>query len=305
MDRMTAVAMLLIVVALVGVVYYVGTLTQQAPTGPGSITVTPAKVDVDHWKVRVYLKEGVGPNSGSRIDGNITAYLTEIGDVYDIPSDAVVADQQSTTNGEALFDIAVDPDYMTDNGMPVYFVAEADGHYKNMATVTVPKQAIADEIDREHAVTIKLDKVATMGWSADDAYRGTDSPVLRYKSTDELYKSIFEIKPQIDFETDKASGVFVVKKVYLEADINADMANVDRIDAKIGDVEFTDLTASDLPKTQKLDSSVTVDVDNPMNVEITVYTVDGSNSLASGTALLHVKLEDVLGNVFDVPVKVA
>lgn len=306
MDRLTAFFMAFMVLALVGVVAYISILQPQAaPAGPATVTVQPVKVTTDHWKVRVYLKEGIGPNSGMYIDGTVTAYATKIEDVYDIPNDAIVLASDSTTNGTVLFDIAVDPDFMTENGMPVYFVAEATDYYKNMVEVVIPKEAVPDEIDREHAVTIKLDKVATLGWSADEAYRGSDSPVLRYKSADEVYKTVFTIKPTIDFQTDKVSGVFIVKKVTVKANDSADMTNVDRIDAVIGNVEFEDISAADLPESERLDEPVTVTADNPVNVEILVYTTDGTASLTSGNELIDIVLEDVLGNTHTVTVKVA
>lgn len=307
MDRMTAIIMAATVFALVGVVAYIAVLQPTAaPAGPGTVVVQPTEVTTDHWKVRVYLKEGVGPNSGSYIDGNVEAYLSEITDVYDIPSDAVGIGIQEVNGGSVLFDLAVDPDYMSDNGMPVYFVATATDYYKNKASVTVPKTAVPEEIDREHAITIKLDKVAQLDWSADAAYRGANNPLLRFRENDEAFKSIFQIKPKIDFSTDKATGVFIVEKVTIEVASGATTNNIDAIDAKIGSVEFEDVAVGDLPETESFDEPVTITTENPLSVEITVTTNNGQESdLSSGEDLLVIKLIDVLDNERTVTVKVA
>lgn len=310
MDRLTALSLLLVLgVAFLAVVYVANQAVHSPAKGPNSIILKPGELTTTHWTFRVNLDEGVGPNSGKPIEGNVTAYFskTPITDPYNVPDDAVAKATESTTNGVATFQLTVDKLYMTQNGLPVYFVATSDGHYAKVAKDVIPPKATASQMDNGDNLTIQLDKVATMGWTADDAFRGTDSPVLRYKSSAELYKTIFEIKPQVDFDTGKPSGVFIVKKVYLEKEANADLSNVDHIDATIGSVQFDDVTPSDLPKIKTFDNNsyVTVTADKPMNVEIDVYTKDGTASLTSGQALLDVKLVDVINNTYTVPIKVA
>jgi len=305
MDRATAFFMVLIVVMLLGIGYILYTW-KPAELGKQEIVLKPITYPTSTVKVPIILKEGVGPNSGAKIDGNVYAYYTEITDVYDIPSDAVLADSAATTNGEVELVFAYDPDYASNGKLKVWLVAEANNHYKAMATVEAEGQTTDDtRTYTTPVVTMKLDAIATLSWTADDAYRGTDSPVLRWKTADELYKSIFEIRPTIDFTTDRPSGVFLVKKVSVLGDVNADYTNVDTIDVTVGSVEFTALAPADLPETQRLDEVIKVTREDPLAVTITVTTTDGTASLVSGQTLLYIKVVDVVGNEFQVPVKVA
>ncbi len=305
MDRATGVLLLLILLGVFGLFFMMYTMLQ-VPSGKQEIVLRPVEYPTSTVKVPVILKEGVGPNAGEKIDGNVYAYYTEITDVYDIPADAMLADSAATTNGEVELVFGFDPDYASNGTLKIWLVAEANNHYKAMATVEALDKTPDDtRIYTTPVVTMKLDAIATMSWTADDAYRGVDSPILRWKTADEVYKSIFEIRPTIDFTTDRPSGVFLVEKVSILGDVNADYTNVDTIDVTVGSVEFSALSAADLPETQRLTDLIRVTREDPLAVTVTVTTTDGTASLTSGQTLLYVKIVDVLGNEFQVPVKVA
>ena len=305
MDRLTALALIFaIIVAAIAV------LKPSVIQGPNTsiqpeVKVEFPKTNVTTFKAHVSMYEGVGPNHGKPISGVVKIYKDEIDDPYKIPATALMA-AEVNVNGTTDVTLTIDDSYkLSDDKQHVlmWFVGNADDHYPAVKEVQIPSQ-YTDTV-YESSVSLYLDHVATMSWDADAAYRGTDSPVLRYSATDEAYKTDFVLKPTIDFETDLPSGVFVLKQISITAGDANEMSKIDSIDIQVGDTDFGTLTPNDLPKTQRLDKYVTVSVDNPLEVKAQVVTTDGTESLTSGAVIFNVELKDVLGNTFTEPVKAA
>lgn len=307
MDRANLFVQLLTVFALAVIAFAVMTKLGGPATilQPQQQPATPLypEYEITTYRAHINLYEGIGPNEGSKIDGNVYIYKTPIDDPYKIPADALLETQVPVANGSVDVFIGIDETFQKDDGhIKLWFIGESAGHYKAVKEVQIP--AKAPDYTYEGSVAIRLDKVAKMTWSADDAYRGTDSPILRYSASAELYKTVFVIKPTIDFNTDKPSGVFIVKRIDILAGDADEMSKIDTMSIAVGDAKL-DVAASDLPETVRLDAPVKITTDAPLEVKAEVITTDGTASLTSGATIFNVKITDVLDNTYTVAVKAA
>ncbi len=310
MDRLTGVALILLVAVLL-LVAFKPVVVQKSPgsTGGNFNIQQLFTYNTTTAKVHVGLYEGVGPNQGKEINGVIKIYKSEIDDPYKVPVDAIMLAEQTVPATGADITITVNKTFQTTKGndgkdyYEIWFLGESNDHYPAVDKLLVP--VVYKDTVYETSEAITLDHVATLSWDADDAFRGTDSPVLRYSAADEAYKTDFVIKPTVDFETGRASGIFVLKQIDLEAGDENEMAKIDTLEVQVGDVDFGMLSPKDLPEHKKLDNYVKITRDQPLEVKATVTTTDGTASLTSGKVIFQVKLTDVLNNTYEQPVKAA
>jgi len=274
-------------------------------------------VETQMWMFKVTVQEGVGPNPGSEIPGaelwgiykklNADWDYKTIDNLYNLPTVGVFFHDDNIQSYPVSVQITYDEAYESGDGIPVVFVADANEYYRGYTEATVPKTYISGNVQTENgvpikAVAVKLDKIGDISWTADDVYRGAAGPVLRWSTTSQLYRTLFQIKTSVDVDTGLATGVWYIKRVTVAPDANTDYSDVDTIEVKIGEEIDLVLSPSDLPKTVRLDKAVEVTSDNPVSAEVDVYTLSGTASFTAGTPVVYITLEDLEGNQYQITV---